>query len=114
MKNSLLDYIDFDFIEGLQDMVPSIKYINREFENEHEYYQHLLLLEAVKTWVRLIHDIHVDIGIDDLNWNFRLINFGERDKNGDSIPMTSSYGGYTDYNECLEAGLIKFFEILHT
>lgn len=57
-------------------------------------------------WLREIHGLFIDIGIDDLEWNFAIYNIKDRDENLDPIMLTpGSYAGYRTYDIVIEAAI---------
>lgn len=56
-------------------------------------------------WIREKHDIHVMIGIDDLNWWYQLYDCSEEGRMNEHNYLTISTAGRTSYEEAMEGGL---------
>ena len=70
---------------------------------ESEYYAPLQY--QLQKLIREEFKIHIDIGIDDMKWNFQLFDVSKMNDEYEYNNISSSYGGYNSYEEALEDGL---------
>lgn len=65
-------------------------------------------LSQLQAWIRNKHDIHVMIGVYELNWWYQLCNLSIKGK-----LKENSYAGNDSYEKALENGLTRACEIIN-
>ena len=61
--------------------------------------------QMAMAWIRRHYGFHILIDIDDLDWNFTILDFANRDENGDPVVISESYGGFKTYEDAANAGI---------
>jgi hypothetical protein len=66
----------------------------------------------VQKWFREKHGLHISIGVDDLNWNYQILDCSIEGRRSYDNSKTCSIAGYWTYEEALEVGLLHAFDWL--
>ena len=64
----------------------------------------------LQRWLREVHNIHIALNKNDLNWNYQLFDLTKCDEEYNSL--TESYAGYKSYEEALENGLYNGLQLI--
>lgn len=77
----------------------------RDLEEDSKKYYPATTQTSLKKHLRDNYNIHVSIDIDDLDWNYQLIDCSYEGRSKDFNHLSISMGGYKSYEDALENGL---------
>lgn len=66
----------------------------------------------LQKWLRGIHEIHISVDKDDLDWNYQLWDISQLDGDGDFPHLTTSNAGHSSYEVALELGLYEALNLI--
>lgn len=58
--------------------------------------------QMAMAWLREVKGLFIAINCDDLNYNWQVFDVQHRDKNGDPICQSESFGGYYNYEKATD------------